>query len=173
VPAASSEQQPATTSSAASTTGATTKPRRQRAPKLDVLLEVQNLLSGRFFIPRTEVDAFQAQHAIDTERLLEALIQPASLLARTPVSSYNVGCVRLCCTPRLVHAVPVHPVHAWRAVTLTRSTLQGRRAGRKRVHLHRRQPGVCRQAPQQLCKLPRSLPARRLPLLLLRTRPRD
>ena len=53
-----------------------------------------SLLRGRFMIPADEVQRALASQQYGSSRmedLLFALIQPAALLARSPVSGYHVG----------------------------------------------------------------------------------
>ena len=50
-----------------------------------------DLLRGRFVIPAEEVQRALSSSSMRMEDLLMSLIQPASRLARPPVSGYHVG----------------------------------------------------------------------------------
>lgn len=50
-------------------------------------------LGGRFRVPADEVARLLVEHGVGENELLDALITPASALARTPISSFNVGAV--------------------------------------------------------------------------------
>jgi cytidine deaminase len=49
------------------------------------------ILDGKFRLAPEEVAALQTEHGLGEDELLARLIQPASELARPPISSFPVG----------------------------------------------------------------------------------
>lgn len=60
---------------------------RQHAPSLAAAL------NNRFIVAEVEVEAWKKEHELNEEELLACLIEPASTLARPPISNYHVGYV--------------------------------------------------------------------------------
>ncbi len=55
---------------------------------------VTDPVEGSFMIPAQEVQRLMSQQGLSMEEFLMSLIQPASRLARSPISGYHVGWVQ-------------------------------------------------------------------------------